>query len=105
MFQTLEVSGAIVVSTPQKVALADATKAAKMFQLVNIPLLGKGLATNDGAGLCRDSVFTCDPNAQGLLNYYICPLLLFSSRLMKETVYGYCGWAVRHLYSPLFFLK
>jgi Mrp family chromosome partitioning ATPase len=36
VFQTLEVSGAIVVSTPQKVALADATKAAKMFQLVEI---------------------------------------------------------------------
>jgi ATP-binding protein involved in chromosome partitioning len=38
--QTLNVSGAIIVSTPQKVALADATKAEKMFQLVKIPVLG-----------------------------------------------------------------
>ena len=43
LFQTLEVSGAIVVSTPQKVALADATKATKMFELVKIPLLGTHL--------------------------------------------------------------
>lgn len=48
--QTLEVSGAVVVSTPQRVALADATKAAKMFQLVKIPLLG--FVENMGAFVC-----------------------------------------------------
>ena len=34
------ISGAVIVSTPQKVALADAKKAVKMFDRVNIPVLG-----------------------------------------------------------------
>jgi len=38
--QTVEVSGAVVVSTPQKVALADARKGVDMFQKVGIPVLG-----------------------------------------------------------------
>lgn len=38
--QTLDVQGAIVVSTPQKVALADARKAVSMFNAVNIPIIG-----------------------------------------------------------------
>ena len=38
--QTLDVQGAIVVSTPQKVALADARKAVSMFKAVNIPIIG-----------------------------------------------------------------
>ncbi|GGW58228.1 iron-sulfur cluster carrier protein ApbC [Alishewanella tabrizica] len=38
--QKLPVTGAIVVTTPQDLALADAKKAITMFQQVNIPLLG-----------------------------------------------------------------
>jgi ATP-binding protein involved in chromosome partitioning len=38
--QKIPVSGAIVVTTPQDVALADARKAFKMFEKVNIPVLG-----------------------------------------------------------------
>ena len=38
--QVLPLSGAIVVCTPQDIALLDATKAIAMFQKVNIPLLG-----------------------------------------------------------------
>lgn len=38
--QKLKVSGAIVVTTPQDVALADAQKGIAMFRQVNIPLLG-----------------------------------------------------------------
>jgi len=38
--QTLQVSGAIVVSTPQKVALADTRKGVSMFGKVDIPVLG-----------------------------------------------------------------
>ncbi len=40
--QTLNVTGAVIVSTPQEVALADARKALAMFQLsnINIPVLG-----------------------------------------------------------------
>jgi len=40
MAQTVNISGAVIVSTPQKVALADAKKASKMFEAVNIPILG-----------------------------------------------------------------
>ena len=44
------ITGAIIVSTPQKVALADAKKAVKMFNLVNIPILG--LVENMSAFCC-----------------------------------------------------
>ncbi|MDR1304362.1 MAG: Mrp/NBP35 family ATP-binding protein [Verrucomicrobiales bacterium] len=38
--QTLTLSGAVIVSTPQEVALIDARKAVKMFEKVSVPILG-----------------------------------------------------------------
>lgn len=38
--QTVALTGAVVVSTPQKVALADARKGVAMFENVNVPVLG-----------------------------------------------------------------
>src|SRR5689334_17572591 len=38
--QTVALSGAIIVTTPQEVALIDARKAFAMFQKVNVPVLG-----------------------------------------------------------------
>ena len=38
--QTVPVAGAIVVSTPQEVSLADSRKAVRMYQKLNIPVLG-----------------------------------------------------------------
>ncbi len=38
--QTVSLSGAVIVSTPQRVALADARKGVAMFQQVNVPVLG-----------------------------------------------------------------
>jgi ATP-binding protein involved in chromosome partitioning len=38
--QTVALAGAIVVTTPQEVALIDARKAASMFEKVNVPVLG-----------------------------------------------------------------
>jgi ATP-binding protein involved in chromosome partitioning len=38
--QTVALSGAVVVTTPQEVALIDARKASTMFAKVNVPLLG-----------------------------------------------------------------
>jgi ATP-binding protein involved in chromosome partitioning len=38
--QTIPLSGAILVTTPQEVALLDVRKAASMFQKTNVPLLG-----------------------------------------------------------------
>ena len=38
--QSVDVNGAIIVSTPQEVALADARKGVSMFQTLNVPILG-----------------------------------------------------------------
>jgi ATP-binding protein involved in chromosome partitioning len=38
--QTIPVTGAVVVSTPQEVALADARKGVTMFEQVSVPVLG-----------------------------------------------------------------
>jgi ATP-binding protein involved in chromosome partitioning len=38
--QTVSLAGAIIVTTPQEVALIDARKAASMFEKVNVPVLG-----------------------------------------------------------------
>jgi ATP-binding protein involved in chromosome partitioning len=38
--QTIALSGAVIVSTPQEVALADARKGVAMFENVNVPVLG-----------------------------------------------------------------
>ncbi|MBI1805431.1 MAG: iron-sulfur cluster carrier protein ApbC [Ignavibacteria bacterium] len=40
LVQTIPLSGAIVVTTPQDISLADARKAHKMFEKVNVPVLG-----------------------------------------------------------------
>ncbi|WP_412068270.1 Mrp/NBP35 family ATP-binding protein [Rubrivirga sp. IMCC43871] len=40
LVQTVPITGAVVVSTPQDVALADARKAVKMFENVHVPVLG-----------------------------------------------------------------
>lgn len=38
--QTVPLNGAVIVSTPQRVALADARKGVAMFEQVNVPVLG-----------------------------------------------------------------
>ncbi len=38
--QTVPLTGAVIISTPQKVALADARKGVTMFEKVNVPVLG-----------------------------------------------------------------
>lgn len=50
--QALPLSGAVVVCTPQEVALLDAVKAIAMFRKVNIPLLG--MVENMSGFLCPD---------------------------------------------------
>lgn len=51
--QLLPLTGAVVVCTPQDVALLDAVKAMAMFQKVNIPLLG--VVENMSYFLCPDN--------------------------------------------------
>ncbi len=38
--QSIPMTGAVIVCTPQEVALADATRAARMYQQLNVPILG-----------------------------------------------------------------
>ena len=38
--QTVPVSGAVVVTTPQTVSLADTRRAVRMYQKLNVPMLG-----------------------------------------------------------------
>ncbi|HSP88132.1 MAG TPA: P-loop NTPase, partial [Ignavibacteriaceae bacterium] len=40
LVQTIPLTGAVVVTTPQEVSLVDARKAFKMFARVNVPVLG-----------------------------------------------------------------
>ncbi|HIU84377.1 MAG TPA: iron-sulfur cluster carrier protein ApbC [Candidatus Aphodousia gallistercoris] len=48
--QTVPVTGAIVVTTPQDIALLDAKKGLRMFQKVNVPILG--LVENMSVFIC-----------------------------------------------------
>lgn len=50
--QKLVLTGAVIVSTPQPVALSDATKGLRMFQKVNVPVLG--VIENMSRFLCPD---------------------------------------------------
>lgn len=51
--QTVAVDGAVIVTTPQEVALIDARKASTMFGKVNVPILG--LVENMSFFLCPDN--------------------------------------------------
>lgn len=50
--QKVPVSGAVIVTTPQDIALADAKKGVSMFQKVNIPVLG--IVENMSFHLCSE---------------------------------------------------
>ncbi len=59
--QTLPLTGAVIVTTPQDVALADARKAVRMFEKVNVPVLG--IVENMSYYLCsacghREEIFS-----------------------------------------------
>ncbi len=61
--QLVPATGAIVVCTPQKVALLDAIKAIAMFNKVNIPILG--VVENMSSFLCPDNGKTYDIFGKG----------------------------------------
>jgi ATP-binding protein involved in chromosome partitioning len=60
LVQTIPLTGAVVVTTPQDISLADALKAHKMFEKVNVPILG--IIENMSYHICghcghRDDIF------------------------------------------------
>ena len=56
--QTVPVAGAIVVTTPQKVSLADSRRAAAMYKKLNIPTLG--IVENMSYFVCRNCQHEAD---------------------------------------------
>lgn len=56
--QTVPIAGAVIVCTPQEVALLDAVKAISMFKKVNIPIAG--MVENMSGFLCPDCGKTYD---------------------------------------------
>jgi len=40
LIQAVDLAGAVIVTTPQKVALADAARGVRMFEKLNVPVLG-----------------------------------------------------------------
>jgi ATP-binding protein involved in chromosome partitioning len=61
--QAIPIAGAVVVCTPQEVALLDAIKAVSMFRKVGIPILG--MVENMSGFLCPDSGKTYDIFGRG----------------------------------------
>lgn len=59
--QKTKIDGVVLVSTPQKVAISDASKAADMFKILNVPIYG--IVENMSAFICphckeSSSIFT-----------------------------------------------
>ncbi len=61
--QAIPLAGAVIVCTPQEVALLDAVKAIAMFRKVNIPILG--MVENMSGFLCPDCGKTYDIFGRG----------------------------------------
>ncbi len=61
--QSVPIAGAVVVCTPQEVALLDAVKAISMFRKVNIPIAG--MVENMSGFLCPDNGKTYDIFGRG----------------------------------------
>lgn len=75
--QRVPVSGAVIVTTPQNIALLDAQRALKMFEKVNVPVLG--VVENMATHICsncghEDAIFGAGGGAKMSENYHV-PLL------------------------------
>jgi len=75
--QRVPVSGAVIVTTPQNIALLDAQRALKMFEKVNVPVLG--IVENMATHICshcghEDAIFGAGGGAKMSENYQV-PLL------------------------------
>jgi ATP-binding protein involved in chromosome partitioning len=59
LVQRLKLDGAVIVSTPQEIALADARRAAAMFRKFDIPILGlvENMAWFEGPDGTRTAIF------------------------------------------------
>jgi ATP-binding protein involved in chromosome partitioning len=92
--QRVPVSGAVIVTTPQDIALADARKGLEMFQKVNVPVLG--VVENMSLHICshcghEERIFG-EHGGRNLSEQYGVPLLgslPLVSRIREETDRGF----------------
>jgi ATP-binding protein involved in chromosome partitioning len=87
--QRTRLAGAVVVTTPQDIALIDARRAIEMFQKVSVPIVG--MVQNMATHVCsncghEDPVFGSD-GGERLANEYEAPVLanIPLSRVIRET--------------------
>ncbi len=75
--QRVPVSGAIIVTTPQDIALLDARKALKMFEKVNVPVLGivENMATHVCSGCGLEEHIFGEGGGARMATQYDVPLL------------------------------
>jgi ATP-binding protein involved in chromosome partitioning len=91
--QRVPVSGAVIVTTPQDIALADARKGIEMFQKVSVPVLG--IIENMSLHICErcgheERIFG-EHGGRGLSEQYGVPLLgqlPLDKRIRQETDEG-----------------
>jgi len=101
--QVVPLTGAVIVCTPQKVALLDAAKAITMFNKVNIPILG--MVENMSGFICPD----CDKRydifgaggAQGVAEQIEAPFLGEIPIVPTIREHGDLGTTANNLEDPL----
>ena len=91
--QRVPVSGAIIVTTPQEISLADARKGLEMFQKVNVPILGivENMSRHICAGCGREEPIFGHGGADRLAGEYDLPMLgglPLDSRIRETTDRG-----------------
>jgi len=99
--QRVPVSGAVIVTTPQDIALADARKGLRMFQKVAVPVLG--IVENMSTHVCsqcghEDPIFGQGGGASMAAQYGVALLgqLPLDSRIRRETDAGQPAVIVEH---------
>jgi ATP-binding protein involved in chromosome partitioning len=75
--QQIPVTGAVIVTTPQDLALIDAKKAYKMFEKVNIPVLGiiENMSTHICSNCGHEEAIFGEQGGQKMANTYQIPFL------------------------------
>ena len=91
--QRVPVSGAIIVTTPQEISLADARKGLEMFQKVNVPILGivENMSRHICFGCGREEPIFGHGGAERLAGEYDLPMLgglPLDSRIRETTDRG-----------------
>ncbi len=88
--QQIPVTGAVIVTTPQEVALIDARKGLRMFEKVNIPVLGvvENMSTHVCSQCGHEEAIFGENGGQKLAEQFKVPFL------------GACHWTAKSARNP-----